>query len=144
MNRRQLMLGTATTMATLLAPAIMKASTPDTITQTISMSDALVVDATAIGYIPQFFTAEKVGGDLSGRSWYKVSFQKKDLQYIDDLNFEGWTRKLSSKTSFTIERETYRNIKCLTMKIYDDGQYIATIRKGVTTRWTLLKMDPIA
>lgn len=129
-------------MATLLAPAIGKASTPDTITQTISMSDALVADATAIGYIPQFFTAEKIRYDdptsfelLSvgeGRSWYKVSFRKRDLQYIfDDLKFEGWTRKLSSKTSFTIKRETYRNRRCLTMMIYDDGQYIATIRKDV-------------
>jgi hypothetical protein len=146
MNRREMIVGT--TVCAAMIPLVGIEPAEATVSQIVSMSDQLVRDATYLGYIPGFFTADPVDtpthfiNDGFKRGFYKITFQRKLLVYHDPNTFQPWTRELSDNTSFTIERAIHHSrigdFKCLKMKITDDGKYVATIIKLTDSKYRIL------
>ncbi|MGZ4849785.1 MAG: hypothetical protein ACXV2C_00165 [Candidatus Bathyarchaeia archaeon] len=153
MNRRELIVGAAA--SAVLIPFGIKAAQaaiipneiwPERIYKTAYFSDEMVADCQYLGYIPEFFTAEKLNdpilfNSLPGMSWYKVAFVRSELRYVDPINFEPYIRPTSpGDIHFTIVRshrsednQYSKYDRELTMRIYEDGTYIASIFKVART-----------
>ena len=127
MNRREMIIGTVTSAA--MIPLVGIEPARATITKLVILSDELVNDCISVGYIPGFFTVDKVCDadpwylSIPGRSWYKATWRRTELTYADIDTFENWTQSLSPLTNFTIAKHE----NCLTMKIYDEGKCIGAM-----------------
>lgn len=140
MNRREMIVGTVASAA--LIPLVGIEPAKASITKLTLFSDDLINDCRTLGYIPEFFTAEKRkvfygNGDLPRYGGYETTWQRERLRHVDPINFESWVRNMNpGHTTFIIERKDYAPpSECVTygcqlqMRIYDQGKYVATIIK---------------